>query len=98
MWVAPVEQKPRVLTIWKQGLFLGFINDGSVCHPEVFFLCITLAQQYVKGLSNLWATCAVATANNILECAILSKLHKLIWESSRLTEERLSYFVWQVGK
>lgn len=73
---APVEQKPGVLTVWKHGLFYEFINDGPVCW--VFPLHKTLAQQCVKGLSNLWATCAVTTANNILECAILSKLHKLV--------------------
>lgn len=53
-----------------------FINDGPVC--RVFPLHKMLAQQRVKVLSNLWATCAVATANNILACTILSKLHKLV--------------------
>lgn len=53
-----------------------FINDGPVSWG--FPLRKTLAQQCVKVLSNLWATCAVATANNILACTILSKLHKLV--------------------
>lgn len=53
-----------------------FVNGSPVCC--VFPLRKTLAQQCVKGLSNLRATCAVATANNILECTILSKLHKVV--------------------